>query len=163
MSSPLTTPSRSPSPVLVKTLLTVPTRTIHKIRDKRNMAMFSSTGPHALGHPLQHDIRSPPVIGDIYRHSWGAGPDAQLWTYTADGEWKRIQAGALHPKMRTHCLYQGSRNECPRWVSRKTVSTYTSRDALRHCTFTSAILRRHLTKTLFLQLLSTSTIGLISW
>lgn len=140
--SPLTnlSLSQSPSPVAAGAVSTppIPNRTFYKIRDKTYMSLFNSTDEYALVYPSLMSTSFRAVPGDLYVHTWGADSENQIWAYLGGEKWKRVENGSLHPNMPTHCLYRDSKNDRPRWVSRKTMSTYKCRNKARYCSLFSS-------------------------
>jgi hypothetical protein len=101
-------------------------KTIQKVRDQQYMSLFSSSGDHPLRYPCTPGTGRPD-IGDLYTHTWGEGPEIQMWSREGDSLWKEVNEGHTHPQLPDHRLYKGSGGERIRWVHKKTVATYKSR------------------------------------
>lgn len=109
--------TQTPDPIAV-------TRKVYKIRDMYLMAMFSSSGDHAIVYPFYSGFPKP-SDGDLYVHTWGANPDTQVWA-RVEGIWKEGRSEMQHPYMPSHRLYRSSEDDRYRWVHKNTITTYKS-------------------------------------
>ncbi|KAJ3502714.1 hypothetical protein NLJ89_g8760 [Agrocybe chaxingu] len=100
-------------------------RNRHKIRDLDAwVKWFPSTGGCQLHQPLPCEDQV--EHGDLYVHKWAAG--TQLWMWNANGQWENVEIGHPHPTLPRHRLLLLATGE-PRWVTKKTQTTYKSRKA----------------------------------
>lgn len=94
-----------------------------KIRDiDAYIVWYLSTG---IGH-ISYPSQSSADPGDLYLHREKGG-NTQIWLRTLDLQWKPTNAGDSHPCLtgyRLHMLFSGE----PRWVTKKTVTTYRGRE-----------------------------------
>lgn len=94
-----------------------------KIRDiDAYIVWYLSTGIERIAHPSQSSADP----GDLYLHREQGG-DVQIWLRTLDLRWKPTNVGDSHPFLtgyRLHMLLSGE----PRWVTKKTVTTYRGRE-----------------------------------
>ena len=109
------------SPIVIK-------RKEHKIRDyNASVRWFPSEGSFQLDQPVQSDMDSEPAeVGDLFVHQWSGG--TQVWMWDANACWKSVNPGDPHPTLTKHRLQLLTKGE-PRWVTKKTQTTYRSRKA----------------------------------
>ncbi|KAI0039650.1 hypothetical protein FA95DRAFT_1577460 [Auriscalpium vulgare] len=84
---------------------------------------YASTGTTMMALPPDYpDVE----LGDVFVHTIDSTEAIQLWLWDKQGRWAEIQRGCKHPSLAGRCLWLGS-DGTPRWVTRKTMSTYASR------------------------------------
>lgn len=97
-------------------------RTSFKIRGvDHHFTLFYSSGAQALEVPNPGDFA---VLGDIYHHNIGS--TNQLWVKETSG-WVTGTTAHRHPILSDHRLHVVSPGQ-PRWVHKKTLTTYKGRD-----------------------------------
>jgi hypothetical protein len=98
-----------------------PLRREHKIRGLSEfMGWFESSGEEMLKEP---PILQRLILGDLFIHITGLS--VQMWIWD-DQRWEEVVEGHAHPYLSEHRLRLLNNGE-PRWVTRKTVSTYGGR------------------------------------
>lgn len=99
-----------------------PGRCSTKIRGTSSRAFyFPSAGIQPLSSPLPCPSAEK---DDIYIHSYEHG--VQLWQHDNQGQWRMVQEGCDHPAIPDRVLHLTAKYE-PKWVTRKTISTYRGR------------------------------------
>ena len=94
----------------------------HKIRDHDAFVWwFESKGDGKLVRPTAPGEGN---LGDLYVHQWAGG--VQCWMWDLGVGWIRAEVGHAHPTLAQHRLHILDNAE-PRWVTRKTHTTYGSR------------------------------------
>ena len=102
-----------------------PIRHIYKIRGTQLFTCWFEL-PVASSHLCLRPPACPFVKpGDLFIQGRNS-PSVRIWIRTFTGDWDEIEKGYPHPILHSHVLHVLMNGE-PRWITRRTASTYKSR------------------------------------